>query len=93
MDRIHQLKTWPREFQAIREGAKTFEVRRNDRGFAEGDVLRLREYDPGAGVTPPNGQYTGRELRMRVIYILPGGQFGVEPGHVVMVITGAGDGH
>ena len=34
------------DFQAILEGTKTFELRRNDRNFKEGDFLVLEEYEP-----------------------------------------------
>lgn len=43
---IHELKAWPEFFDAIRAGRKTFEVRLDDRGFAEGHLLRLYRYQP-----------------------------------------------
>jgi hypothetical protein len=87
MAREHTLKTWPSFFQAIRDGAKTFEVRRNDRDFEVGDTLNLVEWDP----TPtcgswPAGHATGRHEFVRVTYVLQGGQWGVEKGFVVMGI-------
>jgi hypothetical protein len=60
----HELKTWPEYFAALLDGTKTFEYRRNDRGFRVGDVLHLREWD---SIT---GHYTGREMRRRVTYVL-----------------------
>jgi len=44
--RIHALKCWPRYFQASWHGTKTAEVRVNDREFAVGDVVSLREWIP-----------------------------------------------
>lgn len=41
----HVLKSWPRFFRPIVDGQRTHELRRNDRDFAVGDILRLREYD------------------------------------------------
>jgi hypothetical protein len=71
MSRIHELKTWPRHFQALWDGRKLFELRRNDRGFEIGDVLHLKEWEPsllyGAN---GNGQYTGRYMMFEVTYIL-----------------------
>lgn len=42
----HELKTWPDSFEAIVRGEKRHEVRKNDRGFAVGDELVLREFVP-----------------------------------------------
>lgn len=61
---LHELKCWPAEFAAVWQGVKTFEVRRDDRGFAVGDVLHLREYDPGTA------GYSGRSVKANVTYIL-----------------------
>lgn len=41
----HTIKTAPEHFQALLDGTKTAELRKDDRGFAVGDVLVLREYD------------------------------------------------
>lgn len=45
---------------------------------AEGDTLLLQEWDNR------RERYTGREVEVEVTYLLRGGQFGVEPGYVVM---------
>lgn len=76
----HELKTWPQYFTAVASGKKTFEVRRDDRGFQAGDVLVLRCYDPRYCCWA--SEY--KPLRKRISYILTGGQLGIEPGYVVM---------
>jgi len=84
----HDLKTWPSFFNAIAEGRKTFEARRADRDFDVGDVLILHEWDPtrnGSALSDCAG-YTTREMRVRVTYVLRGGEFGVLPGYCVMAI-------
>jgi hypothetical protein len=73
----HSLKTWPPFFEEVVSGDKTFEVRINDRGFDEGDLLKLCEY------TPDNG-YTGREIVKKVSYVMLGGAFGLKEGWVIM---------
>lgn len=52
---IHELKTWPRFFEAVKTGRKTFEVRRDDRGFMPEDTLKLREWIPP--LKNPGGVY------------------------------------
>jgi len=61
----HELKTWPEFFNAVERGDKTFEIRRDDRGFHVGDVLVLREWNP------TTGRY-GRSLCRVVTYIIAG---------------------
>jgi hypothetical protein len=78
---VHELKTWPEHYEAIISGAKRFEARRDDRGYAVGDELHLREWDP-TGET-----YTGRSTYVTVLHKLVGGSFGIEPGHCVMSIS------
>jgi hypothetical protein len=74
---VHELKTVQPYFDAVVRHDKTFEVRKNDRSFAVGDALWLREWNP---LTERYGAGCVRG----VSYILPGGQFGVEPGYVVL---------
>ena len=79
---VHKLKTWPPYFAAIESGEKNFEVRRDDRGFQKGDYLELVFHDI-------DNQWRKREpIHKRITWILTGGQFGIEPGYVVM---GLGD--
>lgn len=77
---IHRLKVWPQFFRALARDEKTFEARKDDRGFQVGDVLRLEEWDP------ETKQFTGAEVQRRVTYILRGPAFGVEAGHVIMAV-------
>lgn len=61
---IHDLKTWPGVFHEVASGAKTFEIRYNDRNFQVGDLLLLREFDPEIE------DYSGYTMTVRVTYIL-----------------------
>lgn len=78
--RAHELATWPEEYEATRKGEKTFEYRRNDRGFEVGDILYLKEYHPQSET------YTGRDIHAMVRYILHGGNLGVPDDFCVMSI-------
>jgi hypothetical protein len=59
----HRLKSWPQFFERSLLGDKTHEVRRADRDFRVGDILRLQEFDP------QKSQFTGRECSVIVTYI------------------------
>jgi len=60
----HELKSWPEFFEPTLRGEKTHDVRRSDdRHFAVGDRLRLREFDPRTE------RYSGRECIVEVTYI------------------------
>lgn len=73
----HYLKTETEYYQAVEKGAKTFEVRKNDRDFKIFDMVILHEV--------VNGVPTGRTLDpMEIIYILPGGIYGIAPDYCVM---------
>lgn len=70
----HELKTDAEVFTAVLSGAKTFEIRFNDRGFQVGDTLRLRETVwPGEAIKAGKPlTYTGREVTKTVSHILTG---------------------
>jgi hypothetical protein len=76
---MHMLKCWPEYFGAVLDGSKTFEVRKDDRGFQVGDNLCLNEWDP------KTERYTTRSVERWVTYVLRDGPFAI-PGHVIMGI-------
>ena len=61
---IHELKCWPVYFEPLATGEKTAEIRKNDRDFKVGDILRLREWSPG------RLRYTGRDAYRKITHIL-----------------------
>jgi len=81
---IHELKTLAPYWDAIERGDKTFEVRRDDRGFQKGDTLHLAKFDGLHYVAPPGARFGKTILKRRISYILTGGQFGIAPGFVVL---------
>lgn len=82
----HTLKTLERYWDAVADGRKTFEVRKNDRAFQTGDILVLEKWDDEGRYyrTEPGTSFTPLKLRKRITYLLPGGQFGIEPGYCVL---------
>jgi len=91
----HELKTHPEPFAAACDGRKRHEIRRDDRGFAVGDLLHLREWVPpeprvAHAALPPAGFYTGHAEVFRVTYLTRGPEWGVPEGMVVMSIEPSG---
>lgn len=89
--RIHDLKTWPSHWRSVRDGTKTFEVRKNDRDFALGDVLRLRLWDPCSGSYVnernfPCGEDQSPFVMAQIVFILSGGRDGIPESHCVLGI-------
>ena len=83
----HELKTDPAAFAAVSCGAKTHEIRFNDRNFQSGDELLLQETSV-AGEMIKRGyplEYTGREITTTVTHVLEG--YGLMPGWVILSIT------
>lgn len=78
MIRMHDLKILPEYFSAISEGKKTFELRKDDRDFEVGDVLRLHEWNG-------NG-YSGRIITCKVTYILKGMK-GLDPDYAILSVA------
>jgi hypothetical protein len=77
---IHELKTWPAEFQAVWDGLKTFDIRRTDRTYNVDHELDLREY-----ISTEN-RYSGRGIRAFVTYVVRGGEWGLPDDLCVMGI-------
>lgn len=93
----HTLKTMRSYWRALNDGTKTFEVRRNDRDFAVGDVLVLECWAPdpkSEGSLRPccsaNTDLFTSDLeefaivQFRVTYVMHGGRFGIDPDYVVL---------
>lgn len=74
MGNMHELKIYPKYFEAIIDGKKTFEIRKNDRGFQVGDRVVLKEWD--------NIVYSGREIHAEIKYILDDKFIGLADGYV-----------
>ncbi len=80
MNRTHELKILKPFADAVFAREKTFEVRKNDRGFQKGETVKFRVIDG-------DGRYIDHPLndvKYKITYVLSG--WGVEPDHVVFGI-------
>lgn len=82
---IHRLKTHPAPFDAIMRGDKTFEYRKNDRDFREGDKLVLCRFDP----EQPKSPWDEPLVVADVGFVLYGPDFGVPDGYCVLSLLNA----
>jgi len=74
----HELKVIPRFWAKLEMGDLTFQLRRNDRDYRVGDILRLKEYSHDYG-------FTGSTLVFDVTYILlPEDMPGIERGWCIL---------
>jgi len=75
----HTLKIWPEWFDLLIHRRKEFELRKDDRYFKEGDIIRLCEY------LPDSKKYTGCVALARITFITKNAP-GLMPGYVAMGI-------
>ena len=88
MTQVHDLKTIDHYFDAVACGKKTFEVRKNDRAFQTGDLVKLIKVDErGNHIPDPNRPGGDIAIVRQITYILQGGQFGVAPAHCILALS------
>lgn len=75
--KVHQIRLAKSYFDDVANGIKTFELRKNDRGYKKGDILEMMEF--------ADGKNTGRMVRVLVTYILED-YTGIEDGYCIMAI-------
>lgn len=75
----HNLKILPKYFDSVAKGRKTFEIRKDDRGFKRGHTVTLQEYDP------EHKSYSGREYNATIGYVTAYEQ---QQGYVVFSLLG-----
>ena len=66
----HTLKTWVEPFEFVWDGRKTYEIRKNDRDFNVGDIVKLAEWDRD------KEEFTGRYIE-GPITLLTSGDWGI----------------
>lgn len=81
-----ELKAHPGPFANLLSNHKGYEIRKDDRAFMVGDVLRLREFDPNRSGYGDHPKYTGREVERVVTYKSEGGSWGLPVGLCVLSI-------
>lgn len=91
MNISHELKTDPGQFQAVKNGRKKYTIRWNDRGFAAGDILILRETTEPAEMLKRGFalEYSGRQAKFRVTHVLYGPKYGLANGWAILSIEPA----
>lgn len=79
MENQHDLKTIQPHFNHMWNNLKTFEIRKDDRNFKVGDVVRLHEYDP------QNKTYSNSQIIRLITHILRDApELGLMPGYCIL---------
>lgn len=73
--KVHDVKLGATFFDDVKTGRKTFELRKNDRGYKEGDTIVLHEYK--------DGTTTGRTIAKKIAYMLEDFT-GLEDGYCIL---------
>ena len=73
--KVHDVKLGTTFFDDVKTGRKTFELRKNDRGYKEGDTIVLHEYK--------DGTMTGRTIAKKIVYMLEDFT-GLEDGYCIL---------
>lgn len=73
--KVHQIRLAKTYFDDVANGIKTFELRKNDRGYKVGDILEMMEF--------ADGKNTGRTVKVLVTYMLED-YTGIEDGYCIM---------
>lgn len=71
----HQIKLEAEFFDDALSGRKSFELRKNDRNYKEGDVLEMEEVK--------DGKKTGRKCSKRIVYMMENFE-GLEDGYCIL---------
>lgn len=82
----HEMKLHTRWFDAVANGAKRFEIRKDDRGgFKAGDYLILKEIDFNKNEVI---FYTGRAVAVKITHVLTAEEFpaGIKEGYAILSI-------
>lgn len=73
--KVHDVKLGTTFFDDVKTGRKTFELRKNDRGYKEGDTIVMHEYK--------DGTTTGRTIEKKIVYMLEDFT-GLEDGYCIL---------
>lgn len=76
--KVHSIRLAKTYFNDVASGKKSFELRKNDRGYKVGDMLEMLEF--------ADGRNTGRIIQAEVVYMLEG-YTGLEEGYCILGIS------
>lgn len=76
--KVHSIRLATTYFNDVASGKKSFELRKNDRGYKVGDMLEMLEF--------ADGRNTGRIIQAEVAYMLEG-YTGLEEGYCILGIS------
>ena len=75
LNKIHQIRLAAMYYDDVASGKKSFELRKNDRGYKVGDTLEMQEFK--------DGRFMGRIIRAKIVYMLED-YTGLEDGYCIL---------
>lgn len=81
MPKIHIVKSWPVNYEAVEKGRKKAEIRLLDRDYSVGDYIVLRKFDPASNL------YSGDWIGCLITHIDSDARYGIQQGYGVLSIS------
>lgn len=78
MERIHELRIYPEDFEQVLNGSKPFVVIENDKKYRAGDTVLMREWN--------NQCCSGKEIHGTILSVTDDWTPGIEKGYAVIFI-------
>ena len=78
MEKIHELKIYPEDFEQMLDGSKPFLAIKNDKNFQKGDMVQMKEWN--------NRWLFGKEICGVIESVADDKIAGIEKGYAVIFI-------
>lgn len=81
---VHRLKIESRFFDALWDGSKTAEIRKNDRNFKVGDLLYFTQQ---VDICVSYGLSSSRSMATQITHIVEGKEYGIRKGYAMLSLA------
>lgn len=75
---VHELKIKECYWKDVWNGRKTFEIRKNDRGYKIGDVIHFHPIDDNGNEISIEKEFNDKYNNYLITYVFEGGEYGLD---------------